>query len=299
MDCGLQIDRADEPPPRIIDGALSAAAADFEHPEMGVCLPHARVAYVPPGEIEFHHVGARHVIDLHGDVESHGLALGSDRFEKLQPVPDSVGFVPNGCSLKLHGVNLRPTVVAFVDPDWMAEIVQDAQDVPTFSPTPLIYRRDDGVDLIKQVIAREAASLTPDRLAMESAMTALCLRLGEMLTNRSLPVRASMRLHTSIFRAVDLVESNLSDDLTIATLAREAGLSHFHFIRIFRDVIGETPFAYIRRRRLERAMFALRATMLPIADIAAGSGFAHQSHLTEAMRVRHQVTPAQYRASFN
>jgi AraC-like DNA-binding protein len=284
-------------PLRIIDGALSVSAADFEHPEMGVCLPHARVAYVPPGEIEFHHVGARHIVDLHGDVATARLAMGSDRFEKLQPVPDSIGFVPSGCSLKLHGVNLKPTVVAFVDSDWMAEIVQDAQGIPTFSPTPLIYRRDDRVDLIKQALAREAASPIPDRLVIESAVTKLCLRLAEMLSQRRMSVRASNRLHTSIFRAVELAESNLGDGLTIAPLAREAGLSHFHFIRIFREVTGETPFAYIRRRRLENAMMKLRTTSLPISEVALDCGFTHQSHLTEAMRIMHLTTPAKYRAA--
>jgi AraC family transcriptional regulator len=96
-------------------------------------------------------------------------------------------------------------------------------------------------------------------------------------------------------RVRDLVESDLADDLALDDLARAAGLSRAHFARAFRATTGQTPYGYLRARRVERARALLATTDLPAAAIAAQVGFSSPSHLGRVFRSLCGVTPGRYR----
>lgn len=91
------------------------------------------------------------------------------------------------------------------------------------------------------------------------------------------------------------VEANIERTIHIPELAARAGLSVHHFGRAFRTSTGVTPRAFIERRRIARARTLIGDTNLPLADIAAATGFATQSHLTTAFRRATGFTPAAYR----
>src|SRR3954452_16891818 len=63
-------------------------------------------------------------------------------------------------------------------------------------------------------------------------------------------------------RAKDLMDRAYAEPLDLHALADAAGCSRFHFLRSFRAAYGETPRAYLTRRRVERARDLLRATTL-------------------------------------
>ena len=91
------------------------------------------------------------------------------------------------------------------------------------------------------------------------------------------------------------VEANIDRSIHIRDLASRAGLSLYHFARAFRTSTGATPRAFIERRRIERARALIDNTDQPLAEIAAATGFATQSHLTTAFRRATGFTPAAYR----
>lgn len=81
-------------------------------------------------------------------------------------------------------------------------------------------------------------------------------------------------------RRIERLAGEIEDDprtgdspLTLAALAREAGLSRFHFLRAFRQQVGMTPHQYLLHHRLQRAAVAIRTTVHPIATIALDAGF--------------------------
>jgi AraC family transcriptional regulator len=287
-----------EKPLRIIDGYASGTALDYEAPNMGLKYASGQLALIPAGEIELHHIGVNHFFDLHGDVNRCAVGIGTDRLSHFSPPPDSTGFIPAGCSLKMNVVNSRCTWILSVEPDWMAQLAADSFGTDSLANSPLAYQYDADMHSLKKKIEHEACFEAPDVLRIESLVTSLCLRLFEVLTAQRLPKKKTYRLHTAMFRSIDLAEASLDSKIQIAHLAREAGLSHFHFIRIFHEIFGETPHDYIRRRRLERAMDALRSSKSSITEIALSCGFSSQSHLTDAMKSKYRTTPAQYRNSF-
>lgn len=97
-------------------------------------------------------------------------------------------------------------------------------------------------------------------------------------------------------RSVDFIEANLDDELSIGDVARAAGISRWHYQRIFRSMTGETVKAYIRARRLARSLHRLRHTELRVLDIAIMAGFGSQEAFARAFKKAFGVTPSHYRA---
>jgi AraC family transcriptional regulator len=96
-------------------------------------------------------------------------------------------------------------------------------------------------------------------------------------------------------RVADFVESHLESPLTVGDLAAVAGLSVFHFARVFKQSAGESPHVFVLRRRIERAKRLLSQSRLPLREIAPACGFSSQSHLTARFRKLTGVTPRGYR----
>ena len=100
-----------------------------------------------------------------------------------------------------------------------------------------------------------------------------------------------------ILRALAVIEERYADRLTVAALARSAGMGLSRFHEQFRAETGETPAEKLAATRLDRAEELLRGTRLSIAEIALAVGFSDQSALTRAFRRRRGVTPAGLRGS--
>jgi len=75
-------------------------------------------------------------------------------------------------------------------------------------------------------------------------------------------------------RARDLMDRHFSEPLDLKVIAAEAGYSRFHFGRAFCDIYGETPGAYLSRRRVERAKDLLRSANLTVTEVCMMVGFS-------------------------
>lgn len=102
------------------------------------------------------------------------------------------------------------------------------------------------------------------------------------------------REHRAVARAREVIRAGYGEDLSLAGLAREAGLSPFHLVRVFERETGVTPHAYLTQVRVERARQRL-AGADRIADIAVECGFADQAHLTRLFKRQTGMTPGNFR----
>jgi AraC family transcriptional regulator len=88
----------------------------------------------------------------------------------------------------------------------------------------------------------------------------------------------------------DYVMAHLDEPIELETLAGMAGRSPFHFTRVFSKSVGLTPHRYVVYLRVRRAIELARGGRHGLAEIAARTGFADQSHLSRWIRRIHGVS---------
>lgn len=90
-------------------------------------------------------------------------------------------------------------------------------------------------------------------------------------------------------------EEHLDEPLSLAELAEVAGFSPHHFHRIFRHVTGEAPKEYVRRLRLERAVYRMKVSPDNVLQIALEAGFSTHETFTRAFTRRFGINPSEFR----
>lgn len=134
--------------------------------------------------------------------------------------------------------------------------------------------------LFAALTGSEAAGLEP-----EADLLLLVARLQDRPRHALPPAR--------IDAALQRLADAPADPVSLADLARLAGLSRFHFLRSFAAATGLTPHAFQIQHRLHLAR-RLIAARTPLAEAAAAAGFSDQSHLTRLFRRSYGLTPKAY-----
>ncbi|MHC4050654.1 helix-turn-helix transcriptional regulator [Bradyrhizobium sp. 25ACV] len=100
---------------------------------------------------------------------------------------------------------------------------------------------------------------------------------------------------TILKRAVQRLRSEVETDLSLATLASDAGLPRFHFCRAFKKSTGLSSRAWLRRHRSEQAVNLLRDSDDSIVSIAAALGYSSQTAFAVAFRKLTGERPSDWR----
>lgn len=137
-----------------------------------------------------------------------------------------------------------------------------------------------------------AASLAVDGLFL--AMLGLLLRAADRERIEEEPPAIG---DARIARVVEYLEAHLDEPVRRAELAALAGVSTFHFGRVFHAATGRTPHAFLTDRRIARARRLLADPTMPLAQVAQTCGFATQSHFTRVFHAHVGSTPGAYRVA--
>jgi AraC family transcriptional regulator len=223
-------------------------------------------------------------INLHGPVVMETKAVAG-----LQPVTVGAGcfvIVPAGAAF---GLPCGPSAWGAVEVslDKIRRVLGTDLRV-----VPLHGLSDEPLSAVVIALLHEAAT---GGAAGRSYRDALVLALVARLAGLFEPVVSTSDPLTDRRLALTcaLVEERLAGRITVKSLARETGLSPAHFSREFKRTTGETPHAFVMRRRLEHAR-ELLADGGSIADAALCSGFADQAHLSRLFKRRYFVTPGAF-----
>ena len=88
---------------------------------------------------------------------------------------------------------------------------------------------------------------------------------------------------------------NLQMRLSIADLAAEYGVSESTVKKLFRELYGEPPYSYLKRRRMEEAAFLLTSSEMSVTQIAEAVGYQNASKFSSAFRDIYSLTPSEYK----
>ncbi|WP_338273483.1 helix-turn-helix transcriptional regulator [Corallococcus caeni] len=98
-----------------------------------------------------------------------------------------------------------------------------------------------------------------------------------------------------VARMLRYIEVHSAGDCSLDALAALAGLSRFHFLRIFQKQTGQTPRQYVIATRLRVAATTLRTTRLPVTQVSLEAGFGDLSHFTTSFTQAFGTSPRAYR----
>ncbi len=161
-------------------------------------------------------------------------------------------------------------------------------------PRFVINRR---VDWLCQLLMQETEQGCPSGAAFfEHLASVLVIAVASQIDPRLAMAGNPEAQHRSIRQAIALMEGNFALKLTRDEVARAAGLSPFHFSRLFHQVVGLAPHQYLLRCRLRNARKLLSTGEgRSIADVAVEAGFADQAHFARHFRRAFGTSPQQFR----
>lgn len=160
-----------------------------------------------------------------------------------------------------------------------------------------------GDQKLDAMLAEFAVELEDDKPGKEIVMRALVEQvLVHILRHYSQP-RLSDQLELTrvglvdrrIRRSVELMHTQLDQELTLKALAAASYLSPFHFARLFKKLTGSTPHNYLAGVRATRAQLLLADTELSVTEVGAQVGYLSASHFTKAFRLATGTTPREFR----
>jgi AraC family transcriptional regulator len=186
-----------------------------------------------------------------------------------------------------------------IAPDHLQRLLQDSK--PGWRPVLLEHLdvRDRHIEFLVRAMLDDVKSGSPaGTLYGESLGSALAIYLlqrygsspSNPVTYRSGMAPARLR------RIIDYIEANLDENaLQLSQLAEVAGVSLYHFAKLFKQSTGESPHQFVIRRRIERAKNLLRNPSTSVLEASVRTGFADQRHFAKVFRRLVGTNPSSYR----
>jgi AraC family transcriptional regulator len=260
-------------------------------PWTGITVERHTVASV---EVPQHEHGSMCMhLQLSGRVGLEWWCGGAHGVERTDP--GALILLPSGTSDRMVWEGTSERLIISVDQAVLdrAAVGAGLSAAPSFRRQWLLY--DPALRALLAEMGREtergwpAGPLFGDMLGLSLAHTLLQRHGGVPIRPQSL--LGGLPLHR-LRRVLELIEANLDATLTLKQMADEAGLSAFHFARLFRASTGVTPYQYVLDQKIAAAKRLLKRGNITIAEAAFSTGFSSDVNFVRAFRQRVGVTPA-------
>jgi AraC family transcriptional regulator len=143
-------------------------------------------------------------------------------------------------------------------------------------------------------LAQAAASGASD-VGLDELGMSLAVRLGQLVSGRRAGHRAQPQDRKRAVESALWLDAHAGEEVDLETAARQAGLSPFHFLRVFSRVLGVTPHQYLVRARLRRAARLLAGDDRPITRVAMEAGFGDLSNFVRTFHRAAGMPPRRFR----
>ncbi|RYX91481.1 MAG: AraC family transcriptional regulator [Comamonadaceae bacterium] len=245
-------------------------------------------------------IGPGYSIDVSGP---EGRSVFHCRRHSLMVIPADTAFVHHTATPRPAGRVHRPARLATFRIS--GELVQECAIGLGLPPRDAVLRHhvlagDDVLRGLAQGLLADLQAGCPDgALATERAAAVL---VGRVLLRQKRDAANDVALIDDAMTLVaGYIDANLQQPLALEDLAGIAGLSVFHFCRVFRERLGATPHQYILARRMALARRLLwargEAARGSVLDVALACGFASPSHFSAQFKRSTGQTPSQWQRS--
>ena len=150
-------------------------------------------------------------------------------------------------------------------------------------------------DVFASAIAFEIAMKSGDELQRSEAVIRFAETVLQNVSQGAPRLRVSVKDERRVGDVVQFIEAHIDEALPLDALANRAGLSAYHFLRVFKGYVGLSPHQYILKRRLKLAVDLLLTTKLPIIEVGLSSGFGDLSTFNKTFKAHTGKTPRMLR----
>lgn len=144
-------------------------------------------------------------------------------------------------------------------------------------------------------LARAAASGAAEASLEELGLRLVAQVAAQLRGELSAPLRPAAADRRRAVEAALWIDAHASGPCPLARLAAQAGLSPWHFLRVFAAVLGVTPHQYVLRSRLRRAACALASDDRPVTEVALEAGFDDLSNFVRSFGRAAGLSPRAFR----
>lgn len=223
--------------------------------------------------------------------------LGGGRFDIASGKGTLAVAAPNFSTTVVNEQSHRLRSLAFPLAQWQS-VLDDATDGRFSIDNSILYGQTFGSPTIRSKLRNLWALCSdegaPSRLLARAAGFEILAELCWM-GGAPLPTAKGGLAPWAERRCVELMHSQLSEDISLDELAAEARLSPFHFARMFKQSLGVPPRVYLTRLRIEKACELLEHSDLPVTEIAHQVGYSSNQVLARVF-IKHQgVNPSDFR----
>ncbi|HKD30857.1 MAG TPA: AraC family transcriptional regulator [Xanthobacteraceae bacterium] len=256
------------------------------------------VTALPAAPYQVSYMPAHHVIGFTFERQQGVDAFGGARRRPFDAEPWRLAFTPAGCDVfsasdrggEYLVLSVAPATFTRLAPGIATSQLQQFTNVadPLFTPLASGLRR-----------AMALGAAAPS-LAIETLVAAAVERVSVLLDAGRQSAQPERRMTSRrLKRILDHFEARLAEDIGLADLARDCGLSACYLARSFRAATGTTLHAALVERRIARARSLMeaasrRGVSVSLAEVAAATGFSSHAHMTTAFRRVLGITPSEW-----
>ncbi len=258
---------------------------------------HIRESYIKPDKLTYH------LITVYMGAPSRQQAIFSGRNYNILQTAGNVAVIPAATTLQSwYDTVEQDDIYLHLEPEFIKSVAAGADLNP--DKTEIITSLETRSVVIESMARmafdelQRGTEATGSNLYADSLANLLAVQLLREYSSHKMPTE---RLYVNgltnkkLALVLDLIESDLTEDLSLSVLANAAGLSEYHFLRMFKQSTGSTPHQYVINQRIERAKELLKCTDMSITEIAYLLGFSTPAHFTHHFRRKTGVAPRELR----
>jgi AraC family transcriptional regulator len=247
------------------------------------------------------------VLVTKGEFEIENFSGGSWKKAAKRPGVSGLTFADNAsrCRWQSKISNQHETLHIFIPQFFFSAVADEFRRAGSrfqFEPTKTLTSCDPVITQIALSL-NEAVGIGAPNLYAESAAQFLATHLLSKNVYWSKAINDSRNSGAlsdyRLRRVLEFMEHNFTENLTLEQLAKEAAISRFHFVRLFKKHCGATPHQYLVRIRMNAVAALLENSDLGVQEIASRCGYANFTNFYTAFRKFFESTPSEYRSKLH